>query len=261
MNDESQIQSSEPLSPAVIPASEPVVRREDGNVAVTALVPEQMSSCQSALIAWCSEKVVSMKAEAEELSQAFESAKAKKWSSATLRKHATLATERVEFYEKMLAALQHGFVIVPNFPISLFAIRTEADKPSGHARLYTYQSTPIFEQESQSLPVGEGEYKNPFPHVADWQTFKTADGKDAKSCFPTVWNKFTFPITMAKPQIMEAADRTMALKIFDQLGILPAETHKARRAKGDPLIVGQLLDPRGRIVTFMIAWHLDTRVL
>lgn len=83
--------------------------------------------------------------------------------------------------------------------------------------------------------------------------------------YPAEWREVDFPITMAKPEIMQATTRAMALKIFDQFGILPAEANRTGpRPKGDPLVVAQIIDPRptsDRRVTFMIAWHLDTRVL
>jgi len=65
---------------------------------------------------------------------------------------------------------------------------------------------------------------------------------------------------MAKPRIMEATSRAMALKIFDDFGILPAQR------KGDPMIIARIIDPRSRSysdkhVSFLITWHLDTRTL
>jgi hypothetical protein len=51
----------------------------------------------------------------------------------------------------------------------------------------------------------------------------------------------------------------MALKIFDQIGIVDASV-------GDPMILAQMIDPRPpvyarRLVSFLIAWHLNTRDL
>lgn len=249
--------------------SQNIVAKEDGNIAVTALVPEQMTSCQSALIAWCQQKIATIRAEAEELRAAFEQAKAKKWKTSVLQRHAALAEKRVVFYEKMLAAFEHGFIIVPNFPVGLFTVRTEEGaSPERKDRSYVRvgYGRPLHEQTPDKLPAGEGEYHNPFPYVYDFGRRTDDKGNEHVLTAPNAWKEIDFPLAMAKPEIMLAADRAMALKIFDQFGILPKEAVTAGRATRDPIIVGQLVDPRSttynkRVVTFMVAWHLDTRVL
>lgn len=49
--------------------------------------------------------------------------------------------------------------------------------------------------------------------------------------------------------------RAMALNVFDQLGVVRNSVRS-----GDPIVVGQILDPRGggRMATFFVAWWLDT---
>lgn len=248
---------------AVVPAATPIVQKEDGNIACTALVPNDMTGCQDALVAWCRNKLAATQQEAKELSDAFEHAKAKKWKAEPIRKHAKLASRRVVFYAKMLAALEQGFVIIPNFPVSMFAIRkSDQAQPQGYALVKAGSYLPTFTQESEELPAGVGEYRNPEPN-----TYVGTPQKVHNSPFEHTatraqsWDDLEFPLTMAKPEIMQATDRAMALKIFDEMGILPAELPGQKRAKGDPIIVGRLNDPRGRTVTFMIAWHLDTRML
>lgn len=251
------------ISTEVIPAESSIVKKEDGNVACTALMPSQMADSQTALIAWAKDKVETMKAESTELHEAWQHAKDRKWATGTLRKHFTLAIRRVTFYEKILAALEAGFVIVPNFPVAMFAIRTENESPVYFShRTPVWAGDPLFEQEAEALPIGAGEYQNPLPVTWRSKPFDVEGSTTKHVDVETVgWKELNFPITMAKPEIMRATDRAMALKIFDQFGILPAEARSQKRAKGDPVIVGQLLDPRGRVVTFMIAWHLDTRTL
>ena len=76
-----------------------------------------------------------------------------------------------------------------------------------------------------------------------------------------------FPVTMAKPDVIEATSRAKALKIFDDLAILPgyAPSKGTTPPKGDPIIVGRIID-RARsgpynthYLTFIIAWHINTR--
>jgi len=66
-----------------------------------------------------------------------------------------------------------------------------------------------------------------------------------------------FPVSVVKPSILKATQQAMALKLFDQMGIVQ------NQVGNDPIVVGQLLDPRGnrRCVTFFVAWWLDTASL
>lgn len=238
-----------------------VSRKENGNIACTALIPKDVEQSQSALIAWCRDKIELVKSETAELWASYHHAKSHKWSTRTLKKHADLSAMRVVYYEKFLAALEAGFVIVPNFPVALFAIRTEEEHPAPDSR-NTYQwSVPDYEQSSEFLPIGAGEYRNPLPEVVVSKPFNP-EGKTQSvvNSYPSEWKKLEFPITMAKVDIMRSTEQAMKLKIFDQFCILPESARKGKK-KVDPLIVGQLNDPRGRVVTFMIAWHLDTSVL
>jgi hypothetical protein len=234
---------------------------EHGNLCLTATEPGDMATCQKAMILWVGRKIEEIENDAKELRAAYQHAKAKKWKTSTLYAHALKQEARVEFYQKMKMALEHGYVIVPNFPVTAFAIRTTRGKPLQMVTNHKWSALNK-DQKAQALPAGKGDYKNPFPEV--W-TKKIADaakpGETLVQSWAEDWKEFEFPINMARVEVMEAASNAMALKIFDQLGILPSPYKKQ-----DPIIVGQLLDPRGtkyspKLVTFMIAWHLDTRTL
>lgn len=235
-----------------------VVPKEDGNVAVTAFEPNDMPRCQEALRHWARNKVLTLDSDVTELQQALDHAKAKKWKVSTFQRHLGIARKRAEFYRKIMCALEAGYVIVPNFPVQAFAIRTKKGTPAAMWVEARYKAD--CKQQTDCLPIEEGEYQNPFPVVGS-HALKGDDGKPSgvHRQWPTGWDEMDFPLSMAKGEIMEATDRAMALKIFDDIGILP----KAR--KEDPIIVGQV-HLRGaygfaKTVTFMVAWHLDTRVL
>lgn len=227
-----------------------------GDLQLTATQPDEIGQAQTSLIAWCKHKIAELEAEATELGEAHQRAVTVKWKSEPMKRLWDKAIRRVEFYKKMLSALEHGFVIIPNFPVTVFAIRTERKKP---LRLASFNHWDNREQKPDGLPAEEGEYKNPFPlqHQVD---SPTATQPDRTEYFANSWKDLEFPINMAKPRIIEATTRAMALKVFDDFGIMP------ERQKEDPIIVARLKDPRGgkynpRWVTFMIAWMLDTRDL
>src|SRR5439155_15338390 len=132
------------------------------NIEVTAENATEMQQCQNAIIQWTQMKVAKAQAEADELKAAYEHAVQRKWKSDTLKRHAELASKRADFYKRMLIALEKGYQIVPSFPVTAFAIRTDRKKP---LKMWTTDWRRRHTQESKSLPEGEGEYKNPFPIV------------------------------------------------------------------------------------------------
>jgi hypothetical protein len=230
----------------------------DPNLHVIAETPDEMKSANQALIEWCAQKIKLVKEEHKELQECYEVAKKNRWRWRPLKHHAELAAKRVEYYKKMEAALRAGYYIVPNFPVSIFAIRTNRDTP---LRLVTTNNWSSHEQKAQMLPQGEGDYKSSDPHVwsrpIDWDKEKKQYTKT--EYWAESFKQIEFPISMMKPRVMEAVTRAMAMKIFDDFGILPG--HR----KVDPVIVGRIIDPRNpwrdKLVSFIIAWALDTEVL
>lgn len=241
-----------------------IVKSEHENVVLSAKSPEEMVQCHSAAIAWCKNKISLIQTEADELKAAFEHALKAKWASSTLKRHWELAKDRIVFYEKMLAAFEAGYFIVPNFPVTLFAIRTDRPKPSRMWARLRYSSQKNFEQKAKELPVGEGQYRNPQPIIEnDWSEIKDEHGNITKGYFASEWMQKEFPANMARVHVMEAATGAMDKKIFDEVGFLPQDY----RRNADPVMIGRIIDPRAagyglkRRVSFMIAWHIDTRTL
>lgn len=240
-----------------------IVTQKGDNIEVQAQTPDEMKQANRALIAWCEQKMTTIRIDYIELDAAYKSALEKKWKSSVLKRHAEMAKKRIEFYRKIKTALEHGFYIVPNFPVTAFAIRTDRKSPMKLASTSKWNRA---EQKGLSpIPQGEGGYQNPFPEI--WQRDITpelpdSDPKKKHEYYGQDWRELDFPINMAKPQIMEAADRAMALKLFDDLGVLPSPNRKV-----DPIIVGRIKDPRSpgygerKMVSFIIAWALDTSTL
>jgi len=250
---------------AMVPSTAPTQAKDIEGTAENA---DQMAECKSAMVEWCRGKVADMKQQSTELKEAYDLAVKNKWRTVTLKRHSELALKRVDFYQRMLTALEHGYQIVPSFPVTAFAVRTDKKKP---LRMWTTQWNKSHEQEAKFMPAGEGEYKNPFPVVNQLEiTPVSATQNQVNQYWASAWKDLEFPISMAKPRIMEATERAMALKIFDDLAILPgySPSEGTRPPKGDPIIVARLLDPRPRsfyqnqrFVTFIVAWHLNTREL
>jgi hypothetical protein len=251
--------------------------KDTSDLSVIAHTPDEMKSANLALIAWCDQKIRELRAEHVELSASAAHARKMKWQWKTLHAQAEKTAKRMIYFGKMRQALKEGFFIVPNFPVNVFAIRTSRESPLRMMSLdenYGYLPFRHKQQPSGMLPEGEGEYKNPFPFVAHSKKVVTRDdGKTQTNWaqWATQYKDVEFPLSMAKPQIMEATSRAMALKLFDDFGIFEGHTqmrsqHIERRVTRDPIIVARLKDPRSttyewRGISFIVAWHLDTAVL
>lgn len=231
------------------------------NLELTAALPREMAQCQEALIGWCQQKIRTIREEINDLTAAVDSAIKHKWAVSALKRQLDKAKKRIIYYGKVMTALKAGYCIVPNFPITGFAIRTNRSIPSGNAVESWWAR---FEQHPTVLPEGQGEYKNPLPLVQrDKNTEVDAAGKTKTKniSYPVGWTpEMEFPISMAKPQIIEATSAALKLHVFDALGICPPERRR------DPMIIGAIYDgsaPRlaDKRVSFLIAWHLDTQVL
>lgn len=223
------------------------------DIQLTALLPGDMAVVQKDLINWCARKISTLKADEQEMEQSITHAAAMKWKTSPLKTAQAKIKKQIIYYDKIKAALEQGYVIVPNFPVQMFAIRTDRENPLQKFEWYYWGAK---EQSPKLLPAGEGEYKNPFPLIERQESVKDKDGKIIEEGYSRAvdWDDLEFPITMIKPEIIQATNQAMALNIFDQFGVMPATRND------DPVIVGQIINGRKR-VSFMIAWHLNTKDL
>lgn len=239
-------------TPAVIQQDEPPL----ADFTVIARNPNEMAAAQQRMITWATAKIEAEQELLAEAEHALRLALDNAWGLKAWEGRVNLAARRVAFYKKLKVALDAGYYIVPPFPIDIFAIRTNRDRPNpkrGMTSWDTHAQTP------QVLPAGAGRYVSDLPET--WQR-KLPGEKDGKPIEVTeYWAKefreIDFPFKLAKPAILEATVAAMALKVFDQLGALPAS------AKFDPIICGQVLKPdRYRTpINFFVTWWLDTRTL
>lgn len=257
----------ETTSASIVPVS-------GDNLEVSASTPQEMVQCHNAMIAWCRNKIELVKNEAKELEDAYEYAKAHKWRNDTLKRHAGLAAKRVVFYQKFLAALEAGYCVVPNFPVTLFAIRTDAKKPKSEYALLRGAYEKNFNQDAKLLPQGEGEYKNPAPNLVQGPIEKVQQDQyivEKRPYWTNDWKDLEFPANMARLHVMAATTRAMALKVFDEIGMFPDDGSGANRGwtgskTPDPVLIGRIIKPAHlsydrKVTSFMIAWHIDSRNL
>jgi len=248
-----------------LPATVELTADIPADFTVIATTPAAMVEAQKSLIVWADRKIEAVKLESKEAIEQLAIAVERKWKTDAWRRQVAKYEHRVEFYQKIKAALEAGYYIVPPFPIDVFAIRTNKAVPK--AMDTTNQWGNRHEQEAQVLAIGEGKYVSPDP-VVESESYQETD-KDGKSKavthdFATEFTDVDFPFKLARSEIRDATQAAMALGIFDRMGVLP------RTRSPDPLVCGQIIVPnqpsyyRGdslKAVTFFVAWWLDTKTL
>jgi len=213
---------------------------------LVALSASDMPVVQESILEWCDLQIARTEPELSDAKENFDNARKHKWKSSPFKNLVRKLERRIEYYEKVKVAVKAGYVIVPNFPVEIFAIRTKAKNP----RYDQSQYRQIFLQDSQSLLQDKGEYKDPSPKVG---SFKEAD---KNVFFPEEFkSEIMFPVVSVKPVILEATQKAMALKLFDEIGIV-------RQSFGrDPIVCGIIKNPSRPFhqLTFFIAWFINYR--
>jgi len=165
---------------------------------LVALTPQDVAGAQSELASWCKGKILELSLDLRDARQNMRQAKAMLWRWQGWQRVITKTQRRMIYYAKIRAAVNAGYLVIPNLPC------------------------------------------------------ETID----------------FPATLIKPVILGATQRAMALRIFDRIGVSfgGTNTMSSRRRRSDPIVVGQILNgaekyPEEKMVTFFVAWWLDTRSL
>jgi len=232
----------------------PTVVDEPMDFTVIATSPKDMEAGQRSLILWAARKIQSLKNESAEANEQLALHQQKKWDQKGWRNQLAKIGRRIDFYRKIKMALEHGYYIVPPFPIDIFAIRTKRTNPIPRDGKYKFDRRLQF---AQILPAGHGRYVSDQPIQASYGDV-TDDGKQVTRYYADNFRDVDFPFKLARAEIREATDKALELKLFDQLGVLPA------RRGADPIVCGQILSPDKRSdapITFFIAWWIDTRTL
>ncbi|MGH6836328.1 MAG: hypothetical protein ACREC9_12450 [Methylocella sp.] len=245
----------------------PTIVEEPMEFTVIATNPSEMERGQKSMILWAARKIQAEKQDCADAEAQCAIAAKNKWTMGPWRRRVKIAGQRMDFYRKIKLALEAGYYIIPPFPMDVFAIRTNRRFP----RFQQAENKNDIRQLAQALAPGAGTYKSPHPpfHAEDSYARKQDGSFDYDTLLKTDYYADTyrdlapvdFPFKMVKPIVMEETAKAMALKIFDQFGMLPVIPNPSQPVRADPIICGQILAPhKGRKpLTFFIAWWLDTR--
>jgi hypothetical protein len=244
--------AEEETAATVVDAEEP----EADNLALVALTPSDMPEQQAKLAAWCERKIAQLERELGHWTALTDEAVAGGFKHASYASGMNRTAKRITYYEKIKAAVEAGYLIVPNMPTTTFAVRVKRAKPP--RQVHGYEGMPAT---AELLPAGEGRYVgNTLFTESETYPDKDYAGKEVTRTryFSTGFDdEVDFPLRGVMPQVLRATSRAMALKLFDQLGVVQNDGGR------DPIVVGQLLDPAGnrRLTTFFVAWWLNTATL
>jgi len=242
------------------------------DVHLVARNPQEMQAAQSNLTAWLKNKLTTVEAEVRDLNASITEARNNNWKFDALTRARNRVIQLETFYFKALMAVEAGYVMIPEFPLDVFAIRvTRANvRAEDREQTSTWGWPTIDNERPDRAPAGAGEYRNPSQLVRhyEWKT-KDKDGKEVtyRTTSAAEWqDEVVFPMIAARPGVMNATAEAMTLKVFDQIGVCrpvqqtPTGRAISTRGKGDPLILGQILHERAsglRVISFIIAWHLN----
>lgn len=231
------------------------------HLSLVALSPSDLPATQAALGSWCEGRIAHLRGVVADLTKNLEIAARNRWGSRqSLKQTITRETQRIHYYEKIKAAVEAGYLIIPNFPVDAFAVRVNPEKVRTKSR--GYLSAELTDVEPHLLPPGEGAYVDDTREATD-DTFLTKDADGKTITAGDFWvrdysEEIDFPLDVVKPVVLEATERAMAMRIFDRLGVV-------RERRADPIIVGQILGPKTgytqKVVTCFVAWWLNTEDL
>jgi hypothetical protein len=240
-----------------------------GDLFVSARNPEEMAHSQMELIRWVDTKLERLKASLKTDEDNLAAAVSAKIRTAQWKSAVRNWKREIKLYTKVRGALAEGYFIVPDFPVTVIAVRTmETHASSGATSNWRGH---VDQERHQGLPIGEGHYVSPVPKVVkDQEPSIKSDGtpevdSKGKQVYRTVYSggellEVSLPFRIVRPHIIKDLSKAMQSKVFDTIGVLPTQRGP------DPMLIGriELRDGKYRVkkrVSFLISWWLSTHDL
>lgn len=216
-----------------------------------ALNPSEVAVRHEELASVFVAKSVALRDEIREEIANFRAAQRGRFKSSPFKRRIQKLMKTRTFYHKITAAIKAGYWIVPNFMMGTFAVRL--DKASPRKNLAHCKWSAGFTQEPQTLAQGKGRYVSESPLLLSEPT-PTEKRPDLKTYWASEFDEVAFPLIMAKPELMDATERAMSMKVFEEIGIA-----EDAGAGSDPMILGRIRNPirHKPDVTLFICWAFD----
>lgn len=230
---------------------------------IVAIAREDFAPAQARMVELADARIREWVEQRDELSENVEVAKRNKWRHQPLVRAHRMAVRMVTYYECIRAALVAGYMVMPDLQCDVYAVRVSPTGRMPATLVQTNWRPRDPRQTADSLSVGAGEYVSDVV-VTDRRVdaWKDASGAERKTYTHKAVAELPpeAPLILARPVLLEAAERAMALRIFDEIGIVGANR---RSRSADPMLVGRINDPRPtrRGQAFFIAWWFEPRSL
>jgi hypothetical protein len=249
---------------------------KENEIVVIASTPEEMVTSQHALIASVAAKIEAQKLELAESQQILEATITAKVNQTAAKRLIKQAEHRLLYLTKVHAALEAGYVMVPDMPGQVIAIRTTSKHAvtQGTQRDVKSWTEPSGETPA-ALPVGDGVYVDPVPEAS---MRENTNYKGEVTSRDLVMQEFSeelaMPVQFLKPTVIKRTGEAIELKVFDEIvavydGAKEYRSRNVKTTKGDPLIIGRIFDvgagrqkyQRRKTMAFLIAWFVDTAAI
>jgi hypothetical protein len=247
-----------------LPEAKPLADPEDEEaVLLYATDPRGVTQAMAEMLLWVERKIALMRVEVVECAEVARMAETAKWATKGTQRMLARAHNRLAFYQKIKAALEAGYLVVPNMPMRNLIVRRKSQRADG-GTVNLRWSMPTFEQNpTPNLPQGEGENQNPLPSIHRFSVRGPDDPKTGQATYiqyakPDELQDIEFPVEIAKPRVLAAVEAAAAQRLFDEIGIVE-DTPRNRRAPGrggDPILIARIRNPVSRRpdVSFFVAW-------
>jgi len=227
----------------------------------------QVAHPQLALLDFVRQKKTSVEAELAERQEALAYAKKQKWQTTALARIVRQTQSNVEYYEKVAAALEAGYVVMPPVNCEVFAVRVgdkarlPHDVVTKNPSNWNRPGSHLGIAETDSASLGEGEYVAPEMRFSSSFTegaAKVVNGDTKVDVYrrdsaDDYISAIPFPVIVAKAKLMNAAQQAMALKVFDEIAISPSRGIRRK----DPIILGRIHRRTRAPLNFLIAWYVN----
>lgn len=225
---------------------------------LVALNPADLAPVQQDLGRVLADKLRQTREELRDLREHQVLARTHGWSLRGLAGQLVRAQQRENYYQKLIAANEAGYLLIPNMPITVLAVRTTRATAGNREEATTRQWYRFSVPAEVSAPPGVGTYVDAeTPHEA----YKTCDEKGQAVTWYRASQLTTlpdFPLLAAKPSVMAAMARALETKVFDEIGTVENGEGK------DPIFAGRIRlsgARHARVATFFIAWWVDPTAL
>lgn len=226
--------------------------------------PEELAKAHRSLIEQMGNKIVAAKEEAGSAKIMADQMIGAGLSAKTAKAIHKRSTDRVTYLVKCKQALEHGYVMMPDMPGEVVAVRTNRDEPTAQERTrQSAQHRVPAHKATNGLPGGMGRYVSPRQTMGSSASHEVERKRhDGTKYTETPRDHFAVALRdpdglntlFFKPLVIDRVTGAMSTIIFDE--IVCVRPANRQRLSKDPIVLGRIVNGL-RVAAFLIAWFCD----